>query len=143
MTDTRQLPINLLMEKPITRNQLLERLSSGFTFQKAGEAHGFLTRIIIECLKNQSETARIICKDIAKEYNVSQPTMCHWNRKLTKNGLVTYKRMNKYVLYTPANFLNTSKIYKNQYAEKFTDHSHALISDLFTRVRALELKVEK
>ena len=141
MTETTQVFKQIFKDAPVDLTELMERISSGYVLIKAGEAHSYLVKIITECLKQQSASAKIVCKDVANEYNVSQPTMCHWNRKLVKSGLVTYRRQNKALLYTPATFINPSDIFRNFIVDEVRNRSDAMFGDLFARVRELELVI--
>jgi len=141
MTETTQVSLLISMGAPQDLSELMKRATSGLVFKKAGEAHPFLMKIISECIGQKSSSARIVCKDVAQEFDVSQPTMCHWNRKLVKAGLVTYKRCNKALLYKPALFLNPSDVFRCLIIDELKDRRN-LMYQVLARVKELELQLK-
>ena len=69
--------------------------------------------------------------------------MTHWNKRLNKHGLISYHRDKGGLRYTPAEFINPAGIFRNYIVDEVRDRSAAMFGDLFSRIRNLELKLEK
>ena len=130
------------LDAPVDLTELMERLVSPYTVGKAAEAFPLLVYIISQSLSQQTGSPVIMAKEVSEKYGVSQPTVTHWNKRLKKHGLISYRRDKGGLRYTTSVYINASGVFRNYIVDEVRDRSSAMFGDLFSRLRSVELHLE-